>query len=103
MVTWEAPGSQGAVGSCGEMESAVRWALGIPATHVKMPETQETLQVGVVSRAGGPCLPRPEEASLSLLSMVPAFSLVSRSRSRWYSLTHCCSVSSGLWPCVAPS
>ena len=53
--------------------------------------------------AGGPCSPRAEEAARSSLSIALAFSLVSLSRSLWYSFTHCCSVSSGLWPCVAPT
>lgn len=50
-----------------------------------------------------PCLPWPEEAIWSLLSMEAAFCLVSRSRSLKYSFTHCCSVSRGLRPYVALS
>lgn len=65
-----------------------------------IPTTQD---LGGARDRGGPRLPRPEEAAWSSLSMAATFSRVSRSRSLRYSLSHCCSVSSGLWPCGAPS
>ena len=83
--------------SCGELQkeqSLVRQCL----ARDRHPGPKTLRLRSGIARGRGPRLPRPKEAAWSSLPMAAAFSCVSLSRSLPYSFTHCCSVSSGLWP-----